>query len=71
MQLTSVLLLVVVLAASAWITRLVRETAKRKQLLDRPNERSAHSNPTPRLGGIGIMAAFLPAFAAVALFFHG
>jgi len=71
MRLTSVLLLVSVLAASAWITRLVREAAKRKQLLDTPNERSAHSRPTPRLGGIGIVAAFLPAFATLAILFDG
>lgn len=30
--------------------------------LDRPNERSLHATPTPRIGGIGIMAGVLLAF---------
>ncbi len=30
--------------------------AKTKNLFDRPNERSAHEDPTPSLGGIGIFA---------------
>jgi Fuc2NAc and GlcNAc transferase len=28
-------------------------------LLDVPNERSSHSVPTPRGGGVGILAAFI------------
>ncbi len=28
-----------------------------RQILDRPNHRSMHSTPTPRLGGLGILAA--------------
>jgi glycosyltransferase WbpL len=39
----------------------VRAVAKRRQLLDLPNDRSAHSVPTPRVGGVGIMAIFVPA----------
>ncbi len=61
------LLLLGGLAASAIVTWVVREVARRRDLFDTPNERSAHSRPTPRLGGIGIMAAFLPAFAVEAL----
>ncbi|WP_242392038.1 MraY family glycosyltransferase [Anaeromyxobacter oryzisoli] len=60
-----------VLVASFAITWLVREVALRRQLLDRPNERSAHVRPTPRLGGIGIMAAFLPAATAIVLLSGG
>jgi Fuc2NAc and GlcNAc transferase len=41
-------------------THLVRRVARARHLLDRPNGRSAHVRPTPRLGGIGIMCAFLP-----------
>ena len=33
----------------------------RKHLLDSPNERSSHTEPTPRGGGVGIVAAFLVA----------
>lgn len=42
-------------------TRLVLEVAHCTGRLDMPNVRSAHIEPTPRLGGLGIMAAFLPA----------
>ncbi len=52
------------LATSLVATRAVREIALRKSLLDRPNDRSAHVRPTPRLGGIGIMCGFLPAAVA-------
>jgi UDP-N-acetylmuramyl pentapeptide phosphotransferase/UDP-N-acetylglucosamine-1-phosphate transferase len=47
------------------ITWAVREHACRRHLLDHPNERSSHSVARPRLGGVGIFAAFLP--AAIAL----
>lgn len=33
----------------------------RKHLLDAPNERSSHTVPTPRGGGVGILAAFIVA----------
>jgi UDP-N-acetylmuramyl pentapeptide phosphotransferase/UDP-N-acetylglucosamine-1-phosphate transferase len=51
--------------AAAAITWTVRRIALARCLLDRPNERSAHTRPTPRLGGIGIMGAFLPIAAVV------
>lgn len=35
---------------------LVRQFALRRALVDRPNERSLHSAPVPRLGGVGIAA---------------
>lgn len=53
-------------AISVLVTWTVRTIALRRQLLDQPNERSAHVRPTPRLGGIGIMGAFLPAAVLVA-----
>jgi UDP-N-acetylmuramyl pentapeptide phosphotransferase/UDP-N-acetylglucosamine-1-phosphate transferase len=49
------------LVASLLVTRAARNWALRQLLLDHPNERSAHTVPTPRLGGLGIMCAFLPA----------
>jgi len=49
-------LLVVLL--SAILTGTMRRYALKKQLLDRPNERSSHTVPTPRGGGIAIVAAF-------------
>jgi len=45
---------------AAWLlTGLVRRYAVRTQLLDHPNERSSHSVPTPRGGGVGFVVAFL------------
>jgi UDP-N-acetylmuramyl pentapeptide phosphotransferase/UDP-N-acetylglucosamine-1-phosphate transferase len=35
--------------------------------LDRPNERSLHTQPIPRVGGLGIMAGTLPALAVSGL----
>ena len=47
-------------AAGAWIAR---RYALRHDLLDQPGERRAHTVPTPRSGGIGIVVALLVAFA--------
>jgi UDP-N-acetylmuramyl pentapeptide phosphotransferase/UDP-N-acetylglucosamine-1-phosphate transferase len=61
------------LAAPAAITLLViavlRRTRWAARLADHPNERSLHTRPTPRLGGLAIMVAALPvaAFLAPAL----
>lgn len=38
-----------------------------RAILDQPNERSLHVTPTPRGGGLGLMAALLPAAAVLAL----
>lgn len=35
---------------------------RRRSLLDHPNERSSHVVPTPRGGGLGVLAALLPAW---------
>lgn len=47
-------------------TRLVRDFARRKHLLDHPNDRSSHAVPVPRLGGLAIVAVFLVGALAVA-----
>lgn len=53
------------LGLSLALVRAVREVALRRGVLDVPNDRSSHRAPTPRLGGIGILAAvLLPALAA-------
>ncbi|BDG03431.1 MraY family glycosyltransferase [Anaeromyxobacter oryzae] len=57
--------------ASLIVTWGVREVALRRQLLDHPNDRSAHVRPTPRLGGIGIMCAFLPSAAVIVVMSGG
>jgi Fuc2NAc and GlcNAc transferase len=47
-------------------TRLLRGYALKRSLLDRPNERSSHQAPTPRGGGLAIVASFVAALAALA-----
>ncbi len=37
----------------------------RRQILDRPNERSSHEQPTPRGGGLAVVAVLLPALTLV------
>ena len=51
-------------AAVSWgVVALVRDAAVRRGLLDVPNARSSHATATPRLGGLGIIAATLVALA--------
>jgi UDP-N-acetylmuramyl pentapeptide phosphotransferase/UDP-N-acetylglucosamine-1-phosphate transferase len=49
-----------VAAVVTWLVALVVcEWARRRRILDLPNERSSHVTPTPRLGGIGIVCGVL------------
>ena len=41
------------------ITGWLAQAPSRLQSLDVPNERSSHTRPTPRMGGLGIVAAFV------------
>lgn len=50
---------VIGLAVSLIVTRIVELAARRRRLLDIPNDRSSHDEPTPRLGGLGIIAGTL------------
>jgi UDP-GlcNAc:undecaprenyl-phosphate GlcNAc-1-phosphate transferase len=43
-------------AITYFVIPLIIKVAKERRLYDRPNERSAHKEPTPSLGGIGIFA---------------
>jgi Fuc2NAc and GlcNAc transferase len=45
--------------ASALLVRIVRDVAVRRAVLDRPNERSSHAVPRPRIGGIGVVVPVL------------
>jgi Fuc2NAc and GlcNAc transferase len=49
-------------------TGLMRRYALQKQLLDIPNERSSHTSPMPRGGGVAIVVAFFAALMMLALF---
>ena len=54
-------------AALAWLlTGLMRRYALSAQLLDTPNDRSMHTVPTPRGGGVAIVVSF----AALAIVLH-
>ena len=55
------------LTLSLLATGHVLQRLKRGAVLDRPNERSLHAAPTPRGGGIGILAALLPAWLIIVL----
>ena len=53
---------------SAWLTRRFCDPLSRLHLLDHPNERSLHSQPTPRTGGVAILAgafSVLPVWANI------
>jgi UDP-N-acetylmuramyl pentapeptide phosphotransferase/UDP-N-acetylglucosamine-1-phosphate transferase len=54
-------LLAVLTALASWIvTRWVTGYLNRRKMLDHPNERSSHSSPTPRGGGLAILAVAIP-----------
>lgn len=50
---------------------LFRHWSRRRSLLDVPNERSSHSTPTPRGGGLIIVIVCLSAFAGLTFFSKG
>ena len=52
-------------AVAALVTGLLRRRALRAGLLDVPNERSSHSVPTPRGGGLAIVAVLAVAMAVL------
>jgi Fuc2NAc and GlcNAc transferase len=54
---------IVCFLASLAVCEVVRRFALGRALLDAPNERSLHTLPTPRLGGVGIVIATLAASA--------
>jgi UDP-N-acetylmuramyl pentapeptide phosphotransferase/UDP-N-acetylglucosamine-1-phosphate transferase len=60
------LALAVLTAAATWmVTRWVLAYLRRRAVLDHPNARSSHTAPTPRGGGIGLLAVALPLVAAI------
>jgi UDP-N-acetylmuramyl pentapeptide phosphotransferase/UDP-N-acetylglucosamine-1-phosphate transferase len=58
---------VLVAGAAAVAVGVVRAVLLRHAVMDHPNERSSHSVPTPRGGGIGVLAVALPAWVAIGL----
>lgn len=52
---------------SALGTGMIRNYAVRNDVLDRPNERSSHTTPTPRGGGLAVVAIVLVAVVALVI----
>lgn len=53
---------------STWLTRRFIDPSSRFHVLDHPNERSLHARPTPRTGGVAVLAGLsLAVFVAAAL----
>ena len=55
---TNALFFILSAAISALATGVCIRYALRRNLLDHPNERSSHSQPVPRVGGVGIVLGF-------------
>jgi len=52
--------------ASCLLTRIALRWLQSRAILDVPNERSSHTAPVPRGGGIGLLTALLPAWLIAA-----
>ena len=65
MSLTAAAFVIAVLAGSFAGTRVVLMVLSRRSILDHPNERSSHTLPTPRGGGLAVVAVLLAAWAAI------
>ena len=63
LRLAAIFLLCLLL--SLGLTWLLQRWLLSRQILDRPNERSSHKAPTPRGGGIAVLAVLLPAWALI------
>ncbi|HCA56537.1 MAG TPA: hypothetical protein DEP46_00985 [Blastocatellia bacterium] len=56
---TEALILIVSTIVGFILVEIVRRWGLRRQVLDIPNERSSHTSPVPRAGGIGIVATVI------------
>lgn len=56
-----------VFIVTLWLTGRAREWLSRRAILDRPVDRSAHSVPVPRGGGLAVVPVLLVAWLAIAL----
>lgn len=60
-------ILVLSTISSVALTAAVRAYARKVRLIDHPNKRSSHSTPTPRAGGLAIVATSVVSFAFLAV----
>ncbi|HNN14981.1 MAG TPA: hypothetical protein PKL78_15570, partial [Anaerolineales bacterium] len=58
---TSILIFALLTILSALGVWIIRQYAERRRIIDHPNERSSHSAPTPRGGGMAIVIVVLVA----------
>jgi len=58
LQMTSLWVLIPIITVAFVLTAMMRRYALSRSLLDIPNERSSHTVPTPRGGGVAFVAAF-------------
>ncbi|HNK64706.1 MAG TPA: hypothetical protein PLE14_11660, partial [Anaerolineales bacterium] len=58
---TSILIFALLTILSALGVWIIRQYAERRRIIDHPNERSSHSAPTPRGGGVAIVIVVLAA----------
>lgn len=58
-------------AAACGLTWIVVRHLRRRAILDRPNDRSCHTIPTPRGGGLGVVPVILALWAVLAAFAPG
>lgn len=65
------LLVLVPSLASFWATERFRRYAVRNSMIDVPNERSSHSVPTPRGGGVAIAGSVIATLALLAIWLPG
>jgi UDP-N-acetylmuramyl pentapeptide phosphotransferase/UDP-N-acetylglucosamine-1-phosphate transferase len=63
---TSILIFTLLTILSALGVWIIRQYAERRRIIDHPNERSSHSAPTPRGGGLAIVIVVLVAGCVVA-----
>jgi UDP-N-acetylmuramyl pentapeptide phosphotransferase/UDP-N-acetylglucosamine-1-phosphate transferase len=64
---TSLLIFILLTILSALGVWIIRQYAERRHIIDHPNERSSHSAPTPRGGGLAIVIVVLAAGCVAAI----
>ncbi len=59
------------LGLSIWMTRRLCDPTSRFHLLDHPNERSLHTHPTPRSGGLAILVGWVTGSVVIGFTYGG
>ena len=58
-MLSGIIICIAAFMLSLLLANLVRKHAAKIGLIDTPNQRSSHTNPTPRGGGLAFVVSFL------------